>query len=529
MGERRVGRVRVATHVGIILGWAGLMLLVGCAEHEVGRGSGFRWPFRKNTLRVRNPIVTSPDYWIQKDVQPEEEFPGPTPQDLKPPEGDYIVGAGDRLIVSVFELMAPGVPTELDVRGSEQGQVTLPYLGTVKVLGLTTRGIEEKLKDILFPDYLKDPQVRIFVAEYRNRLVTLISGTMRPGVYPLLRHDVTLLEVLASAGGVLQAAEPYGYVIRFYKPEEADILMLESGKGAEGGEKPEPEPGDKEPEAEPEVEEAPESRDSDIEELKALAEGESAKGARPPEDKPVKAVTEKPEKEKIEDLSRWMWVDGKWVEVPARPGKAPETAVAEKPPVKPAAEKPETPLPPESELERKLRRLGVIAGGAELKRIIRIDMDALQAGDPTQNIVLRNGDIINIPLPAAGEFYMDGHVVRKGVYSLTGRKITVLQAIAAAGGLDQVAVPWRTELVRRISDGEEEIIYLDLNKIACGEAPDIYLQPDDLIRVGTDQKAIFDAVIRNAFRATYGVGAVYDMNFADFYPWSRNINPLFSY
>ncbi|MDP6381421.1 MAG: hypothetical protein QF662_08765, partial [Phycisphaerae bacterium] len=238
----------------------------------------------------------------------------------------------------------------------------------------------------------------------------------------------------------------------------------------------------------------------------------------------------KPIQAKVEDLSRWMWIDGKWVEVPAKPKDTEEPDGAELAEgAKPAEDEApgEGKAPPETELERKLRRMGVITGGVELKRIIRIDIDALQAGDPTQNIVMRNSDFINIPLPPAGEFYMDGHVIRRGVYSLTGRKITVLQAIAAAGGLDQVAVPWRTELIRRVSDEAEEIIYLDLDKIAAGEAPDMYLQADDLIRVGSDQKAIFDAVVRNAFRATYGLGFVYDMNFANFYPWKSDVSPIF--
>jgi hypothetical protein len=57
--------------------------------------------------------------------------------------------------------------------------------------------------------------------------------------------------------------------------------------------------------------------------------------------------------------------------------------------------------------------------------------------------------------------------------------------------------------------------------------PDFYLQPEDIIRVGTDQGAIFNAVLRNAFRATYGVGAVYDTNFANFYPWTDDISAIF--
>ena len=242
-----------------------------------------------------------------------------------------------------------------------------------------------------------------------------------------------------------------------------------------------------------------------------------------------------------EELGRWIWSDGKWVQIktPAaepKPGVEPKPAVEVKPvePVRVAEgpEKPEEAERPVAEdarlsLERKLQRLGVVQGSGQLKRIIRFDVRALQAGDPTQNIVLRDGDIITIPSPPVGDFYMAGEVARPGVYSLTGRKITLLQAVAAAGGLTAVAVPWRTELVRRISETEEEIIYVDLGKISRGEAPDFYIQPEDQVRVGTDQGALYNAVLRNAFRATYGLGFVYDMNFADFYPWTDRARPIF--
>ena len=68
---------------------------------------------------------------------------------------------------------------------------------------------------------------------------------------------------------------------------------------------------------------------------------------------------------------------------------------------------------------------------------------------------------------------------------------------------------------------------MDVAKIARGESPDFYIQPEDLIRVGTDQGAIFNAVLRNAFRATYGLGAVYDTNFANFYPWTDVARAIF--
>jgi len=648
---------RVAAALGAVLA---AVIAAGCAQNELGRYSGYYQPIVTNPQRVRNAIVKSENYWIQKEVAPEEQFPGPTPDDLKASEQDYILGPGDLIDVTVFELMAPGQPYFTRVRISQSGQITFPYIGSIKCAGLTTRGLEEKLSDLLSPDYLASPQVTVFVTEYRNLNVSVLNGVARPGLYPMTKQDMTLLELVAMAGGVMQLIEDYGYVIRKYAPEEADMLALEAGvpppegeavppaktpaetarppgeKAPAAGEKAPSEKAPAPPEKAPAAGEkappekapaagepppaatgatkapptaAPEPPKAPEKPAPAPAPADSAKDARELLEK--MAAGELPAVRKIEaaeaaaaqkpaaaqqknaaaeaksppppppvakdekELTRWIWSDGKWVEVkteappapakppeakppapakppeakppapakppeakPPAPAKPPEAKPPEEGPalaVKPPEAKPAEPSPPPAEpppgtavgqLEEKLRRLGVIHGAGQLRRIIRFDVRALQAGDPTQNVVLRDGDVVTIPSPLMGDFYMAGEVARPGVYSLTGRKITLLQAVAAAGGLTAVAVPWRTEVVRRIAETEEEIIYVDLIQVARGEVPDFYVQPEDLIRVGTDQGAIYNAVIRNAFRATYGAGFVYDMNFADFYPWSFARHPL---
>jgi polysaccharide export outer membrane protein len=619
MGHPRCVQVVIAAAV------VGLVVS-GCGQNELGRYTGYQpnmWVV-KDPKRIRNQIVKSENYWIQKEVEPEEQFPGPTPDDLEAPEEDYILGPGDLIDITVFELMQPGQPYVTRQRVSQSGRVTFPYLGTIKCAGLTTHGLEEKLGDLLEPEYLVDPQVTVFVTEYRNLSVSMLNGVARPGLYPMSKQDMTLLELVAMAGGILQLTEDYGYVIREYSPDEADLLMLEggmpppedeaaeegegeAGAPAEGAAAPAPAAPEKAPEAaeppannEPAGGEAapnpasvaPEPARSDPsasdalagtdpaeirELLERMAEGQMPEvrrieaaeatdlpgpaagtlAAAPMAPAPAEAGSRAAPAGDEEELGRWIWSDGKWIEVkpkegegeaapkppvtepPAekpveKPEEGPEATPSEKPeaePVRIAETTPPTGLRPTEQgrldLEQKLRRLGVVQGSGQLRRIIRFDVEALQAGDPTQNVVLRDGDIVTIPSPPIGDFYMAGEVSRPGVYSLTGRKITLLQAVAAAGGLTAVAVPWRTELVRRISETEEEIIYVDLGKVSRGESPDFYIQPEDQIRVGTDQGAVYNAVLRNAFRATYGLGFVYDMNYADFYPWTDDISPIF--
>ncbi len=148
-------------------------------------------------------------------------------------------------------------------------------------------------------------------------------------------------------------------------------------------------------------------------------------------------------------------------------------------------------------------------------RVIRIPTDRLLAGDPKYNVVIKPGDTIHVPVDLIGEFYIMGNVNRTGVIPITGRPMTLKMAIAAAGGLGPLAVPKRVEVIRRIGNKREEIVLVDLDRIASGEQPDFFIKPNDLINVGTDATSRWRAVLRNAFRAAYGFGFVYDRNFAD--------------
>jgi hypothetical protein len=98
---------------------------------------------------------------------------------------------------------------------------------------------------------------------------------------------------------------------------------------------------------------------------------------------------------------------------------------------------------------------------------------------------------------------------------LTGRRITIKMALAAAGNLGQVAWPANSLLIRRIGDSQEQMIPLDITAIFKNEKADIFLKADDVIAIGTDWRSPFIAVIRNSFRMTYGFGFIYDRNFAD--------------
>jgi polysaccharide export outer membrane protein len=139
--------------------------------------------------------------------------------------------------------------------------------------------------------------------------------------------------------------------------------------------------------------------------------------------------------------------------------------------------------------------------------------------------VIQSGDVIRIPSGEVGVFYLGGNVNRPGTYDLTGRQLTLKQAIISAGGLGILAWPERCEIIRRVGRDREKVIQLDLRKIFEYKDNDFYLKADDIVMVGTHAVAQFLAAIRNGFRLSYGFGFVYDRNFATIDTYSGQGNP----
>jgi len=121
------------------------------------------------------------------------------------------------------------------------------------------------------------------------------------------------------------------------------------------------------------------------------------------------------------------------------------------------------------------------AAASPKREVVTIDLyELLEMGDMTLNVVLRNGDIINVP--PAKEFSVIGFVREPGSFPLK-KPTTVLEGIAQAGGLmEREASPHSCALKRRTSDGEV-IVPLDLVAVSLGKKPNFFLEPGDVIDV----------------------------------------------
>ena len=114
-----------------------------------------------------------------------------------PLTADFTIGVADLLEVNVL-----GVSDfTRELRVSRDGTIRMPFLGDLQVDGMTCRQLEDKLADLLDPEYVKDPQVSVSIKEPRSRMFSLMGAVMKPGQYQIL-EPVTLVSAIAGAGGL---------------------------------------------------------------------------------------------------------------------------------------------------------------------------------------------------------------------------------------------------------------------------------------------------------------------------------------
>ncbi len=498
----------------------------GCRGYEFGLHNWFdpSRPIRTPDQATVNPIFTQLGPTDQTtELVPNATFP--TPEDLQYNETDYVIGPSDILRISILDLLQEGLETVLERQVSFSGYISLPLLGDrIKAAGLTKHELTEKIKKLLQPDILRDPTVNVSVTVPRQSIFSVVGAVARPGTYNIVRRDFTLLEALALAGDVTQSNLKWVYVIRprRRKPKPAE-------KPAERPEELPPLPTLPTPSTAPATAPATgpgkgiEQRLKELEKfipgavgaagqvryeqpavlLSAVGSAPEASGGSAAPGAGGAATTSRASGElgRAAVTYKWVYSGGQWIRVAQQTSPATRQAARVQAPSGPTSR------------EDPFGWMQYDMSG--LARIIAVDLDRLKAGDPKMNIIIRDNDIVHVPPLEVGEFYVMGEVLRPGSYVLTGRRVTVKQAIAAAGNLGPLSWPNNSILIRRVGRDEEEIRPLHLQDIMAGREPDFFLKPNDVIAVGSYWAAPFLAVWRNAFRMTYGFGFIYDRNYSD--------------
>lgn len=151
-------------------------------------------------------------------VPPSKEAPKSAEAFVQPPEiPDYHLGVGDTVSISVFG--EPDLSQQAKI--GESGRISYPFIGDVRVLGLTVRQLEAEIVRQLKGNYLVNPQVSVAVAQYRP---FFINGQVKsPGSYPY-QPGMTVRKAVSLAGGLAERAS-----------ERRILLIPESEKGSKQG------------------------------------------------------------------------------------------------------------------------------------------------------------------------------------------------------------------------------------------------------------------------------------------------------
>ncbi len=120
------------------------------------------------------------------------------------------------------------------------------------------------------------------------------------------------------------------------------------------------------------------------------------------------------------------------------------------------------------------------------------------------NIQIRPGDTIFVA--RSGIVYVVGDLARPGGYQVEHNdRLSLLDAVALAGGPTQTSKLWDARLIRRSPMGREEM-KIDLKKILYGGGPDMLMADGDILYVPISQRRIYT---QQAIQAIIGAATAF--------------------
>ncbi|MBI4581890.1 MAG: polysaccharide biosynthesis/export family protein [Planctomycetes bacterium] len=158
-----------------------------------------------------------------------------------------------------------------------------------------------------------------------------------------------------------------------------------------------------------------------------------------------------------------------------------------------------------------LQRLREPGQSAELQLTEPVGLQTALALAP-----LESGDIVTVRAATPNTIFVGGLVnaPRPQIFP-SGVPVTLLQALASSGGLRTDVTPHEATLIRRMPDGQDVQVKLNLDRVATGKDPNITLAAGDILWVPESlETRIQDWVNKNVFlrvggTATAGYGFDY--------------------
>ena len=150
------------------------------------------------------------------------------------------------------------------------------------------------------------------------------------------------------------------------------------------------------------------------------------------------------------------------------------------------------------------KTISVTHAGQGTPSVVTLSRDPELAAAPNPTIL--PGDTIVVA--TAGVVYVIGEVNKPGGFVMNDNQLTVLQALALAGGNSPMASLDRAQIVRQVK-GAREAVHISLKRILNGRDKDVRLQPEDILFVpGSTGKNAISHGVQAILQAAVGV-AIY--------------------
>lgn len=142
---------------------------------------------------------------------------------MRLPLNNVKIMPGDVVAIATYGAAELTVPT---LKIGAQGEVVLPYLGTVKLAGMTPSEAADYLaKQLKEQGILVDPQVSIDLVDSPTRMVTVLGEVTRPAPVPAF-GQLRLLDAVAACGGFTPLAS---HRITVRRPGDSEPITVQLG------------------------------------------------------------------------------------------------------------------------------------------------------------------------------------------------------------------------------------------------------------------------------------------------------------
>ncbi|MGE0084857.1 MAG: SLBB domain-containing protein [Desulfococcaceae bacterium] len=140
-------------------------------------------------------------------------------------EAGYQIGPRDVISIEIYAggQMQQSVVVSVD----SKGMINVPFIGPVSAEGLSLSELRNRISEPLGTDYFVNPEVILHIKEYKNLYYYISGAVTSPGLYET-SSKITLMQLIAKAGGVLPTRGDKAYILRNAAQQIQDGKNLET-------------------------------------------------------------------------------------------------------------------------------------------------------------------------------------------------------------------------------------------------------------------------------------------------------------